>query len=193
MSNFRRSSPAWKKKGQRIRHTHALLWLFSTLLLRCNFFKSIRNFGITLLRTVLHFVRSVMIVYILHTFHSVPAYYTHSTTTVQERFILVLKRLYAIDTYKRHGCTWALLQWWALSNKLCILSVVRVEHPLVICEVSSGSPQGAESVRSRVRCRSSRLWKWLAGYVFFSMPVKRDTRLATEVQQSSFIPIKTAL
>ena len=82
--------------------------------------------------------------YILHTFHSVPAYYTHSTTTVQERFILVLKRLYAIDTYKCHGCARALLQPWALSNKLCILSVVRVGHPLVICEVSSRSPQGAE-------------------------------------------------
>ena len=41
-------------------------------------------------------------------------------------------QLCAIDAYKRHRCAWALLQWWALSNKLCILPVVRVGHPLVI-------------------------------------------------------------
>jgi len=40
-----------------------------------------------LLCTVLRFTRSVMIAYILHTFHSVPAYYTHNTTTVWEHFI----------------------------------------------------------------------------------------------------------
>ena len=58
------------------------------------------------------------------------------------------------DAYKRHSCAQALLQLWALSNKLRILSVVRVGHPLVICEVSSGSPQGAER---RVRDKSCRL------------------------------------
>ena len=47
-------------------------------------------------------------------------------------------------TYKRYGCTWALLQPWALSNKLCIQSVVRVEPPLVICKVSFRSPRGSQ-------------------------------------------------
>ena len=37
---------------------------------------------------MVRFVRSVMIVYILRTFHSVPAYYVCSTTTVQERLLM---------------------------------------------------------------------------------------------------------
>ena len=49
-----------------------------------------------------------------------------------------------IDTYKRQGSIRALLQLWALSNKLCILFWIRVGHPPVIFEVSSGNPQGAE-------------------------------------------------
>ena len=69
--------------------------------------------------------------------------------------VCLVNRLYAINAYKRHyvkhhGCAW---QPWALSNKLCILSVVRVGHPLVICEVSSGSPQGAERREREKPCR----------------------------------------
>ena len=55
-----------------------------------------------------------------------------STKQVFETIMILFNRLYAIDAYKCHGCAWALLQWWSLSNKLCILSVVRVGHPLVI-------------------------------------------------------------
>ena len=44
----------------------------------------------------------------------------------------------------RHGCAWALLQPCALSNKLCIQSVIRVGPPLVICEVSYRNPRGVE-------------------------------------------------
>ena len=62
--------------------------------------------------------------------------------------------LYTIDTYKRHGCAWALLQPWTLSNKLSIQSVVRVGHPLVICEVSFRSPWGAECSKCEKPCRS---------------------------------------
>ena len=36
---------------------------------------------------VLRFAQSVMVAYIPRTFHSVPAYYTRSTTTVRECFI----------------------------------------------------------------------------------------------------------
>ena len=64
----------------------------------------------------------------------------------------MFNRLYAIDTYKRHRCTWALLQLWALSNKLCILSVVRVGH-LAICEVLFRSPLGAERNKHQKPCR----------------------------------------
>ena len=40
--------------------------------------------------------------------------------------------------------------------------------------------------------RSTRSQKWLIGHVFFSMPMKKDTTLATEVQRTSgFIPVKT--
>ena len=115
-------------------------------------------------------------------------------------------RLYTIDAYKRqyvkprqtlisvHGCAWTLLQPWALSNKLCIWSVVRVGHPLVnlwgfIRKPSKG--RGIASVRSRVGCRSTRSWKWLTGHVFFSTPMKRVTRLATEVHRTSgFIKLR---
>ena len=44
---------------------------------------------------------------------------------------------------------------WALSKKLCILSVVRVGHPLVICEVSSRSLQAAERRAREKPCRLS--------------------------------------
>ena len=36
-----------------------------------------------------------------------------------------------------------------------MLSVVKVGHPLVICEVSSGSPQGAERGEREKPCRLS--------------------------------------
>ena len=69
-----------------------------------------------------------------------------------------------IDACKRHGCAWTLLKPWALSNKLCIWSVVRLGHPLGICEVSSRSPQVAErsereklSVADRLNCKSDLL------------------------------------
>ena len=64
---------------------------------------------------------------------------------------------------------------WALSNKLCIWSVVRV-----ICEVSFRIPQGAE--RSKCEKPDDRLiWlqKWLICHFFFLTPMKRDTTLAT--------------
>ena len=63
--------------------------------------------------------------------------------------------LYAIDAHKRHGCAWALLQPWALSNKLCIRSVVRVGPPIVICEVSFRSPWRAE------RSKREKPWRLL--------------------------------
>ena len=49
-----------------------------------------------------------------------------------------------IDSYKLHGCAWALLQPSALSNKFCIRSVVRVGLPLVIYVVWFRSLQGVE-------------------------------------------------
>ena len=64
----------------------------------------------------------------------------------------IFNRLYAIDTYKHHGWAWAILRLWALSNKVCILSVVRVGPPLVICEVSFWSPQGAEHSKREKPC-----------------------------------------
>ena len=112
-------------------------------------------------------------------------------------------RLYAVDAYKRRYVKLLIsitdmLELYnsrgLLGNKLCILSVVRVGHPLVICEVSSEALKwrSVESVRSRVGCQSTWLRKWLTGHVFFTTPMKRDTTLATEVQRtSSFIPIKT--
>ena len=65
--------------------------------------------------------------------------------------------------------------------------MVRVGHPLVICEVSSGSPQGAEGREREKPCRlsiDSIAKVGYTGHVFFSTPMKRDTRLATEVQQT---------
>ena len=55
----------------------------------------------------------------------------------------------AIDAYKHRE---VLLQLWALSNKLCILSVVKVGDPLIICEVSFSSPQGAECIKREKPC-----------------------------------------
>ena len=59
------------------------------------------------------------------------------------------------DAYKRHRGAWVLLQPRALSNKLRIRSVVSVGHPLVICEVSFRSPQGAERSKREKPWRSS--------------------------------------
>ena len=64
----------------------------------------------------------------------------------------IFNRLYAIDAYKRHGCAWAILWLWALSNKVCILSVVRVGPTLVISEVSFWSPQGVEHSKREKPC-----------------------------------------
>ena len=47
------------------------------------------------------------------------------------------------------------LSSWALTKKLCILSVGRLGHPLVICDVSSGSPQAAERRAREKPCRLS--------------------------------------
>ena len=64
-------------------------------------------------------------------------------------------QLYAIDAYRRYRYTWALSQLRALSNKLCIRSVIRVGAPLVICEVLFGSLQGLECSKHEKPCRSS--------------------------------------
>ena len=45
------------------------------------------------------------------------------------------------------------MQLWTLSNKLCILSVVRVGHLLVICELLFRSPLGAERNKHQKPCR----------------------------------------
>ena len=57
----------------------------------------------------------------------------------------------AIDAYRCHGYAKALLQPWALSNKLSI----RLWPPLVIGEVSFRSLQGAECSKREKPCRSS--------------------------------------
>ena len=67
----------------------------------------------------------------------------------------VFNRLYVIDAYKHYRCAWVLLQLCALSNNLCIRSVVRVGPPLVICEVSFRSPWGAERNKREKPCRLS--------------------------------------
>ena len=89
-----------------------------------------------------------------------------------------------IVTYKPHRCTWASLQPWALSNKLCILSEVRVGHPLVVCEETLKG-QSVVNLGIHVGCQSTRSQKWLTGHIFFSTPIKRDTRLTTKCRGES--------
>ena len=64
-------------------------------------------------------------------------------------------QLYAIDAYRHYRYTWALSQLRALSNKLCIWSVIRVGPSLVICEVSFGSLQGLGCSKHEKPCKSS--------------------------------------
>ena len=102
-------------------------------------------------------------------------YYTQITKDTYKR------QWVEIVAYKPHRWTWALLQPWALSNKLCILSEVRVGHPLVVCEETLKG-QSVVNVGIHVGCQSTRSQKWLTGHVFFLTPMKRDTRLTTNVE-----------
>ena len=69
--------------------------------------------------------------------------------------------------------------------------MVSLGLPLVICEVSFRSRLGAESSKCERPCWSS-IDLIVIGHIFFSTPMKRDTALPTEVQQTSgFILIKT--
>ena len=72
--------------------------------------------------------------------------------------------------------------------------MVRVGPPLVICKVLFGSPSRAERSKRERPCRSSinSIAKVTIGHVFFSTPMRRDTRLDTDVQRiSGFIRMKT--
>ena len=72
--------------------------------------------------------------------------------------------------------------------------MVRVGPLLVICKVLFGSPSRAERSKRERPCRSSidSIAKVTIGHVFFSTPMRRDTRLDTDVQRiSGFIRMKT--
>ena len=102
-----------------------------------------------------------------------------------ENLSIYFNQLYLTDAYKRRGCAWVLLQLWTFSNNLCTQSVVRVGPPLVICNISFRSPWGVKHSKHEKPWRSTQLWKWPTGPVFFSTSMKRDTMLATEVQWTS--------